>query len=32
MNCSQVKDLLEEYFEGTLVMHRQRLVASHSQT
>jgi len=29
MNCSQVKNLLEEYFEGTLVMHRQKLVASH---
>jgi len=29
MNCSQVKDLLEEYFEGTLVTPRQELVASH---
>ena len=29
MNCSQVKDLLEEYFEGTLVTAREALVASH---
>ncbi len=29
MNCSQVRDLLEEYFEGTLVTPRRELVASH---
>ena len=29
MNCSQVKDLLEEYFKGTLATQREALVASH---